>query len=155
MAERKDRAGAITVPPLIYMAFLIAGIYWRELVPLSLGGRPLRYSAGGIIFTAGLGLLIWALRTMTRAKTTFNPWLPSSRIVSWGPFRFTRNPIYVGDALLYLGTAIAFDSALAILLLPLVLNIVYFGVIRREERYLEAKFGEEYVAYKNQVRRWL
>ena len=155
MAEAKDRAGAITLPPLIYVVILVAGVYWRELIPLTLGSLRLRVTVGATLLTAGISLLVWAMRTMTRARTTFNPWLPSTTIVSWGPFRFTRNPIYLGDLIIYIGLSIMFDSVLALFLIPLVVAIVTFGVIRREEAYLSRKFGEEYREYARRVRRWL
>jgi protein-S-isoprenylcysteine O-methyltransferase Ste14 len=102
-----------------------------------------------------VGLAVWAMTTMVRARTTFNPWVASTAVVSSGPFAFTRNPIYVGDALIYVGCAVIFDSLFALLLLPLVLAIVYLGVISREEAYLERKFGATYMDYKCRVRRWL
>jgi protein-S-isoprenylcysteine O-methyltransferase Ste14 len=150
-----DRPGVITLPPLIYAAFLVVGIYWRDVLPLSLGPGPLRKPIGVALVAAGILIAFWAMGTMTRARTTFNPFRPSSAIVSSGPFRFTRNPIYLGDLLIYAGVAMYFDSALALLLLPLVIVAMHFGVIVREERYLERKFGEEYRNYRQRVRRWL
>jgi protein-S-isoprenylcysteine O-methyltransferase Ste14 len=92
---------------------------------------------------------------MLRAKTTLNPAGPASTLVTGGPFRFTRNPIYLGDTLMYLGLALLFGRRGPLLLLPGVLAALDRGVIRREERYLERRFGRQYRAYRARVRRWL
>jgi protein-S-isoprenylcysteine O-methyltransferase Ste14 len=152
---RHDTPGVITIPPLIYAIFLVVGIYWRQLIPVSMGPPGLRSVPGWMLIAAGLALMIWAVATMVRARTTFNPYRPSTALVTTGPFRFTRNPIYLGDVLLYLGIALLFDALLAILLLPVVVAVMHYGVIVREERYLERRFGAEYAAYKSSVRRWL
>jgi protein-S-isoprenylcysteine O-methyltransferase Ste14 len=151
----KDRAGAITVPPLIYAIFLIAGIWWGRRLPLSLGPEDVRRALGGGLVIAGLALAIWAMIAMVRAGTTFNPWVASRAVVTTGPFRFTRNPIYLADAVIYCGVAVLFDSLLALALLPVAIAVIQAGVIAREESYLERKFGEEYLAFKRRVRRWL
>ena len=83
------------------------------------------------------------------------PWRPSTALVTEGVYRFTRNPIYLALALLHLGSALAFDSALALASLPFALAAVQAGVVAREERYLEGKFGDEYRRYKSSVRRWI
>lgn len=92
---------------------------------------------------------------MKAAGTNVNPGLPTTAVVSTGPFRYTRNPLYLSALGLYLGAAPATNTVwLLVLLIPLVL-ILDVGIVRREERYLEAKFGEPYRAYKKQVRRWV
>ncbi len=83
------------------------------------------------------------------------PWRPTTALVVGGPFRFTRNPMYLGTTLLYIGIAILAQALWALVLLPFVLMIVQRGVIEREERYLEGKFGADYLRYKQRVRRWL
>lgn len=151
----KDHAGVVTLPPLIYAAFLLPGIYWRRALPVSLGHEWIRDTVGWLLIAGGLLLAGWAVVTMVRSRTTFNPYRSSTAVVSSGPFRLSRNPIYLGDVLIYAGVALLFDALLAVLLLPLVLLSVHYGVIRREEAYLERKFGEGYVSYKSRVRRWL
>lgn len=92
---------------------------------------------------------------MRRAGTNVDPYHPTTAIVEAGPYRYTRNPLYVGMALIYSGISARANALPAALLLPAVLHLVDRGVIRREERYLEGKFGDEYLRYKGRVRRWI
>ena len=92
---------------------------------------------------------------MSQAGTSLRTSDPTTAIVVQGPFRFSRNPIYLAATVLYLGVAAAVNALWAIVLLPVVLAVISLGVIDREERYLERKFGEEYLRYKASVRRWL
>jgi protein-S-isoprenylcysteine O-methyltransferase Ste14 len=92
---------------------------------------------------------------MKHAGTHIDPYKPTMALVVDGPFRFTRNPLYLSLTLLYSGTAFLLNLLWAILLLPIALVIMQFGVICREERYLEKKFGQEYLRYKARVRRWI
>lgn len=92
---------------------------------------------------------------MRRAHTNIDPRQPTTTIVVEGPYRFTRNPIYLSLTLLYSGLTVLFNALSGLLLLPIALIILRRGVIEREERYLERKFGEQYLSYKQRVRRWL
>ena len=92
---------------------------------------------------------------MIRAGTSPDPGQPTKKIVAEGPFRFTRNPIYVSFTLTYLGITMSVNALWSVLFLPVGLLIVRHGVIAREERYLERKFGPEYLQYKARVRRWI
>jgi protein-S-isoprenylcysteine O-methyltransferase Ste14 len=108
-----------------------------------------------VLISAGFGLLGWAITSFRRAGTNVPTNRPALALVVTGPYRFSRNPIYVGGTLAYLGLALAVDGVwLAALLAPFLL-ILRYGVIAREERYLEAKFGAAYRAYTQNVRRWL
>ena len=95
------------------------------------------------------------MRTIEKAGTPIRTDRPVPRLVTDGPFRFTRNPGYLGLAMLYAGIALLRNSLWAILLLPVVVYVIQREVIGREERYLERTFGEEYLAYKTRVRRWV
>lgn len=99
--------------------------------------------------------LFSAFSAMRRRATNVEPWKPTTAIVSDGVFGFSRNPIYLSMTLLYIGIALLLDSLWLLLLIFPLLMIVTFGVIVREEKYLETKFGAEYLDYKNRVRRWL
>jgi protein-S-isoprenylcysteine O-methyltransferase Ste14 len=103
----------------------------------------------------GAVLMISALRAFSRAGTPVDPYEPARALATDGPYRFTRNPIYLGFALVYLGFAIVLNALWAVALLPVVVVVVDRGVIAREERYLERRFGEDYRAYKAHVRRWV
>ena len=119
-----------------------------------LQNRALQWTSG-IVTAAGLALLVWAAMTFGRAGTDIPVNRPTSTIVEAGPYRFTRNPIYTGMFLGLIGFSIAFDSLwLLILLVPFYL-VIRYGVVAREEAYLERKFGDVYRAYKTRVRRWL
>jgi protein-S-isoprenylcysteine O-methyltransferase Ste14 len=104
---------------------------------------------GGGLF---LGWLFW---TMRRADTPADPRKPVLRLVTSGPFRYTRNPAYLADAMIYVGINTLANALAAIVLLPVALVVIQRGVIEREERYLERTFGEEYLTYKARVRRWV
>jgi protein-S-isoprenylcysteine O-methyltransferase Ste14 len=103
----------------------------------------------------GLALVVWFARTMQGADTTLRIDKPVSSLVQNGPFRYSRNPGYLSLTMLYAGIAILRNALWAILLLPLVGYVIQGKVIEREERYLERTFGEEYLAYKRRVRRWV
>jgi protein-S-isoprenylcysteine O-methyltransferase Ste14 len=110
----------------------------------------------GVILLVASGLLArLAEAAMKRAGTNIRPDQPALAIVSNGPFRFSRNPLYLALTGLYLGIALLADALWPLLLLVPTLAVLQWGVIAREERYLEAKFGESYRAYKSRVRRWV
>jgi protein-S-isoprenylcysteine O-methyltransferase Ste14 len=107
------------------------------------------------LVVAGLAVAIWGRNLMIRAGTNVEPYKPTTAIVDKGPFAYSRNPLYLCLLAVYLGIALLSGSGwLLILGVPLLL-IMRYGVIAREERYLETKFGETYLAYKRRVRRWL
>lgn len=108
-----------------------------------------------VILAPALALGLWGERTMHGAGTNVDPSKPSTAIVTSGPFRFTRNPLYLFLIGIYLGVTVAVASAWPFVFLVPMLLVLHFGIVRREERYLEAKFGERYRAYKARVRRWL
>ncbi|MEX2630517.1 MAG: isoprenylcysteine carboxylmethyltransferase family protein [Tistlia sp.] len=153
----RETAGVIAPPPLLYLGALLAGLGLDRLfglpgLPLEL---PLRLLLGGAVALAGFGLALPALRGFRRAGTEPEPWKPTRALVVEGPYRFTRNPMYLGMALVYLGVLLAAGGPLTLLLLAPLLAVVRYGVIGREERYLEARFGQPYRDYKARVRRWL
>ena len=158
-APRRDAPGVIVFPPALYLATLLSGIllsyFWRwPLLPGSVSNSWFRI-AGGVMIVPGLSLVIWGRARMMSAGTNVIPTRPALVIVTDGPFRFTRNPLYLGNLIVYAGLILVFNSAwLAILLIPMLLLLNY-GIVQREERYLEAKFGNDYRAYKARVRRWL
>ena len=152
--EAPDRPGVIAPPPLIYLAAIVVGTLlervWRWRLPLSGWGRL----AGLLLIVAAVSLAVWAVRAFDRAKTSPKPHKPTTAIVRSGPFRYTRNPIYIAFTLIQLGAALMGASGWIFALIVPVLLLIRFGVIAREERYLERKFGDEYSNYKRSVRRW-
>lgn len=142
-------------PPLLYGGAFLLGLVLTRLLPLGrLPATPARI-AGALCVAAGLGIAWRGEQVMHRAGTNVRPDLPSTALVTDGPFRFTRNPLYVGLTLLYAGVALLIPSTWPLLLLIPVLLVMRWGVIAREERYLERKFGEPYRTYLGRVRRWL
>ena len=153
MAER-DAPGVIALPPLIYLAGLAVGFGLEALLPSADLPDPLRW-LGVLLILAGVLLQGSFIRMFRRAGTNVDPTKPTTAIVTEGPYRITRNPGYLGFALVYAGIALLASALWPLLTLVAVLVVVDRGVIAREERYLEAKFGAEYTGYKRRVRRWL
>lgn len=149
-----DKPGIVAPPPLLYAGGLLLGLAAQRVRPQRLVAytlaRPLgaAFLACGLIGFAGM----WAF---LRAGTSPSPYRPSTSLVVSGPYRFTRNPMYLGFTLLYLGVTFWVNSLWPVLLLPLVIVLMQRGVIQREEAYLERRFGEEYRQYRASVRRWL
>ncbi len=153
-----DNPGVIAPPPLIYAVPLIIGLILHALFPLRLVRslpRMARAVLGGSLIGFALTTATLAFRTMRRAGTNVDPSQPATILVVEGPFKLTRNPLYLSLALLYSGITILVNTLWAALLLPAILVVMRKGVIDREERYLERKFGEQYLRYKANVRRWI
>jgi protein-S-isoprenylcysteine O-methyltransferase Ste14 len=156
MSETKDHPGVIAPPPLIFLGFLIAGFVVDALVHGPGFALPwiVRTGAAALLAALALWIILTAAGLFHRAGTATRPWVESTAIVTTGIYGLTRNPMYLAMAMLFAAIALALDSVVAVLFLIPTLLVIEFGVIRREERYLEAKFGEEYVRYKGKVRRW-
>lgn len=150
-----DVPNVVAPPPLIFFLTLILGLVVNWAIPLSFLPRNLQLSFGLPVIGIGVLLFVWSAQTIRRSETDIAFREPTKVIVSKGPYRFSRNPIYLSFTLVYLGIAISFNAILPLLLLPIVITIIQRGVIQREEQYLEGKFGEEYLRYKSKVRRWL
>jgi protein-S-isoprenylcysteine O-methyltransferase Ste14 len=156
MHDTPDTARVIVRPPLAWGLAVIAGLALDWLVPLPFlpAGLPAAW-LGALVFVLALALFAWAIVTMTRAGSNVPTNRPTTAIVENGPYRFTRNPIYLGMFLGLVGLAIAFDDLwLLITLVPFAL-VIRYGVVAREEAYLERKFGDVYRGYRSRVRRWL
>ncbi|MBK7594819.1 MAG: phosphatidylethanolamine N-methyltransferase family protein [Gemmatimonadetes bacterium] len=150
---RARTAGVIAPPPLIYGVPLLAGLLLNRWSPWPLvAGRA---TMPGALVLVLLGFIaLPAVLAFRKARTHPEPWKPTKALVTVGPYRFSRNPMYVGFTLCYLGIAGWRNSVWPLLALPVVLGVMQVGVIHREERYLERLFGEDYRAYRARVRRW-
>jgi protein-S-isoprenylcysteine O-methyltransferase Ste14 len=151
----RDHAGVVVPPPLFYIVFFLAGVGLQRYVPLprlpSVAGR-----IAGILLALGwLGITVWSVRRFWATGTSVIPIRPTTALVVEGPYRFTRNPMYLGLALLYAGIACWFGLVWPLLLVPGLVWVIGAWVIEREERYLSRKFGQAYRAYQASVRRWL
>jgi protein-S-isoprenylcysteine O-methyltransferase Ste14 len=153
--ETPDNPGVIAPPPLIYAGALAIGLLANRLYPIAFVPRGLSRVLGWPLIVGGPAVGSLGLREMKRADTNVDPRDPTTAIVTGGPYRFTRNPLYLSMTLIYAGITALANALPAALLLPFVLHIMRRGVIEREERYLERKFGDEYLDYKARVRRWI
>ena len=156
MGDTADTAQVIIRPPLAWVLAVIAGLALNWLMPLPFvpAAVPARW-LGGAVFVLALALFAWAITTIIRAGSNVPTNMPTTSIVDTGPYRFTRNPIYLGMTLGLVGLAIAFDSLWLLAMLVPFLVAIRYGVVAREEDYLERKFGEVYRGYRARVWRWL
>lgn len=151
-----DSARIFVPPPLIFLTALVLGLLIDGRIPDRLPDAPVWQRGLAVLpMVAGILFMVSGLRRFSKSGTRPEPWAPSSALVSSGIYRWTRNPMYLGMAMLYGGIALLFASLAAALLLLPVLAIMNFIVIRREEAYLARRFGAEYDAYRRRVRRWL
>ena len=155
MTDRHDTAGIIAPPPLIYLGTLAVAYHLSRFYPLGQVPDLIAQLLGWPLLGAGVLCAVAAFRVMKHAQTPVDPYQSTTALVTAGPYCFTRNPLYLALSLFYLGGALLLDSVWALLLFPLVVLVMSRGVIAREERYLEHKFGAAYQEYKSRVRRWL
>lgn len=158
--EKGSGPGVRFPPPFIFVGGILAGwllgsrVYNLPLIPGSVPPIVFR-SLGYLLVLIGFGVAAWGMMTFARAHTAIIPNRPASSLVESGPYRFTRNPMYTGMTIAYVGVAVHLNSGWTVLLLPLVLFLLHRFVIRREEKYLSAAFGDTYDAYRARVKRWV
>lgn len=156
MADTADTANVIVPPPIAWALAVLAGLALHWLMPLPFLTAAVSAGwLGATVFVLALALVAWAITTMTRAGSNVPTSLPTTTIVETGPYRFTRNPIYLGMVLGLIGLALAFNSLWLLLALVPFALVIRYGVIAREEAYLERRFGDVYRRYRARVRRWL
>ena len=156
MADPTDTAGVKIRPPIAWIIAVLAGLVLNWMLPLPF--LPPAAAAGSLgtgIFALALALFAWAVATMTRAGSHVQGSRPTTTVVESGPYRFTRNPIYLAMLLGLMGLAIAVNGLWLLLTLVPFALIIRYAVVAREEAYLERKFGEVYLGYRARVRRWL
>ena len=155
MADNQDNPGIRVPPPLIYLVPLVAGLVLDRRLHLPFLPRGVARGLGWSLLGGGVTLNAWFLKTIRKADVPIRTDKPVPRLTTEGPFRYSRNPSYLALALIYAGIASLRNSLWAMLLLPPVVMVMQREVSGREERYLERAFGEEYLAYKAQVRNWV
>lgn len=156
--ERADTAGVIAPPPLLALAAIVIGLLLDGLFPayvLSVAlPRGEHRLLGAILIVASACLAVPAMLAFRRARTHVEPWKPATALVTGGIFRFVRNPMYVALVLFVAGLAVLTASDwMLVMCVPLAFTL-HVGVVRREERYLEAKFGAAYRRYRDAVPRY-
>jgi protein-S-isoprenylcysteine O-methyltransferase Ste14 len=155
MSDSTDRPRVAAPPPLFYAVGFLAGLLLERLVPSELWHALPVPAVGTGLIALGLALVLWAGATFARHRTSVMPHRPATTVVESGPYRFTRNPIYLGMLLIYVG-GVAWAGRLGpLVMLPLVILALQPLVIAREEHYLLTKFGEQYQRYRDRVRRWI
>jgi protein-S-isoprenylcysteine O-methyltransferase Ste14 len=155
MTERSDHAPVLIAPPAIFGAYLLMALLLQWAIPMPVPWLRIIRGAAAVLILAGLCLGAYAVTLMMRAHTSPDPHRPTTALVTHGPYGRTRNPIYLGFFLIYLGFTLFAGTAWGVLLSPLLLATVNRAVIQAEERYLQAKFDSQYLEYKARVRQWL
>lgn len=153
--ETETTSGVHFPPPLLYAGGFLAGYLLKRTVPLPAPPRALSLGLAVALLIPGFGLIYWALGLFFRRKTSPLPFRPTTALVTTGPYRWSRNPMYLGMLLVYLGLSFWSGVLWAVVLAPIVAALVGRLVIRKEETYLEGRFGESYQQYTRQVGRWL
>jgi len=157
MTATPDRSGVRIFPPVVHVAAIAIGFLIQWLAPVRFEGdlRPAGLRAGCALIAIALALIAWTAAVMFRAGTTPNPTRPTTALVTHGPFRLTRNPMYLAWEFVCIGVGLAANALWPMLMAIPAAFVIRRLVIDKEERYLEEKFGAEYRDYKARVRRWM
>jgi protein-S-isoprenylcysteine O-methyltransferase Ste14 len=158
MAISQDVPRVVVFPPLVRLITIASSILLQPLFPLHLFAHLNRYARlplGAVLLLAGIGLMASGRSALTRMGTNVQPSLPTLVLVKTGIYRWTRNPMYVGGCVAMFGVAFLCSLDWLPLIFPASLVVLHFGIIKREERYLERKFGDEYLGYASRVPRYL
>ena len=155
MSNSIDHAGVKVHPPVLLLLHFFLAFLLHRLFPLPLAFPNALTWMGYLLVLFGIGLAFSAVRWFMQAHTTLDPHGSVSMIVTNGPYNFSRNPIYLGFVCLLVGFSLIFESYWGLILSPVMMFMLHQFVIRFEEAYLEAKFGEVYTGYRSRVRRWL
>lgn len=150
-----DHAGVAFHPPLLLLLAIVVGFLARWLLPLSMLPDAVARASGPVLTVAPFALFLWAVYTMRSVGASIPTSKSTDVIVVRGPYRFSRNPIYLAMLFLQLGIGVWANSLWFFVLAVICVPLFAWGVISREERYLERKFGDGYLTYKARVRRWL
>jgi len=154
---KRDHAGVLIPPPLLYLIPIAIAMLLHSRRPWPIADAWLALTLwGAVVFATGVAIGATSVFNFRKANTTILPMgRPTTAIVAHGPYRFTRNPMYLGMACGYLGISLMLNNLWALLFMPLAVAVIDWFVIRREERYLAGKFGEPYREYCSRVRRWI
>jgi protein-S-isoprenylcysteine O-methyltransferase Ste14 len=150
-----DNPGVIAFPPLIWLVNAVISVLVHLLIRLPIMRYSICLACGIVLIVLAPALALLALRTMKAAGTNVHPSEPALALVRGGPFRFTRNPMYLALCLLQVALGFFLNDLITLLFVVPLALIFHYGVILREERYLTAKFAEPYLQYKREVRRWI
>ena len=153
--QNEDHPDVVAPPPLMFFGCAVIGTIAHFIFPVRVLRYPISLLLGVLLALASMALAISAGRVMKAAGTNVRPDRPSLTVVKAGPYRFTRNPMYVSLCLLQLAVGFFLNGWVPLSFALVLALVLHFGVILREEYYLERKFGEQYLSFKRRVRRWL
>ena len=151
----QDNPNVVGRPPRIVLGFLGVGLALGLFIETPALYEPVQYLGGAGLLIGGIALMAAAMRSFRSAGTAVETWRPSTTVVGVGPYGSTRNPIYVSMLLIYVGIGVIASVPTVVALAPVLFGVLHFGVVLREEDYLECKFGDRYLAYKQAVPRWV
>ncbi len=156
MSITSDSPRVVVLPPFLYggTLLLVLALRWMWRLPM-VDDASMLFWVGTTLAVLGVAIALWGRSTMHAAGTNISPLKPANEIVTTGPFRFTRNPLYLGMTLLYLGLILIANTWWGMICLVPLLVVMHNGVVLREEHYLKQKFGAAYGAYCSRVRRYL
>ncbi|MBA2249150.1 MAG: isoprenylcysteine carboxylmethyltransferase family protein [Chitinophagaceae bacterium] len=157
MANKKDSPGVYIPPPLFYVLVFLAAVFIQKYIPIdtSVFHLPVTKIAGILLLVTSLAFLITSFRKFFQSKNTLILIKPATSLQTSGIFNISRNPMYVGLVFIFLGLTCLIGNWWNIILFPILLLIMQQYVIKKEEQYLERAFGQKYIDYKKNVRRWL
>jgi len=156
MKKSEDHADIVARPPVIYLVPLIAGYFLNKWINLKILSDDFILNViGWILIVSGVLIILWTIYFFTKEKEDVRLEKPTNKIIIKGPFRFSRNPIYLSFNLGYIGISFISNNLWLIIFLPIAFIVLYYWVVLREEEYLEKKFGKKYQLYKKKVRRWI
>ncbi|WP_126455807.1 methyltransferase family protein [Sulfuriflexus mobilis] len=157
MALNEDKNGASVKlpPPVVFILFILIayGIHYYFLA-VEISSMSFLFYIGSFFVTLGLTTLLVATVSFKRAQTNIKPWKPTTKIISTGIFSYSRNPIYLAFCIVTIGIGLIVNNLWITLSFIPSISVIYFTAIKKEESYLEKKFGQDYLAYKEKVRRW-
>jgi protein-S-isoprenylcysteine O-methyltransferase Ste14 len=152
-----DKANVIMLPPFIILIPLVVGVLLHYLVLKlqMINTHSLGHMIGWPLVVLGVLLMFWSVKTMRGSGEDEDVRTPTHSIVKSGPYKYTRNPIYLSFVITYLGLTLIINTWWLLIFLPIAVLVIHFGVILREEKYLKVKLGDQYQAYLEKVTRWL
>lgn len=155
MMDDSRGAGVRIPPPVVFIFFIFCALGLSSIYPIDIHFPVALAYSGVVISISGLLLLLYLATLFKRVKTNIEPWKPTTKIISTGIYAYSRNPIYLAFCTIPLGLGLFFSHIwLMLSVIPACIS-VYYLAIRPEEAYLTEKFGDEYLAYRSRVRRWL
>ena len=154
-SSSQDHPGVRIPPPLIFFVMAVAAGVADRLLPLSIGIGTMALYVGGAVVLIAILSIMYIARIFQKLETEIEPWKTTSRIIKSGPYRISRNPVYMLASGVPVGVGLAIDTYWGLIFGVIALWVVYHTAVKKEEKYLAEKFGQEYLEYKARVRRWL